>query len=369
MKIQVVLFATIVLVFQGCSAPPGAAVAVTHGDRIPPLLVAPAMFVYKDSAPGLKGTTDAMDLLTENGMNLFGFAADWADLEPSPGALSLQEKFINPLTWLIPQYPEIEGVVFVLKMIDTNWRPMPQDIQARPFADPEVIRRFEALIDAIAAEPASSRLTHILLGNEVDGYLVQHPEELAGFVAFYRQAVERIHERMPKVRVSTIITFESLATYPVILDQLSPFGDFICYTYYPIRPRTGTEAWQMRPVSDIKADIDFMAQRAGDKPFAFTEIGYASSTSTGSSEVQQAAFVHEMFQALKGYQQDRQLAFLLYHALYDYPPAACLSYAEAQGVDPDAICGFMESLGLRRYDNGEPRKAWEEFVQGIQRLK
>ncbi len=357
------LMAVALLVFQGCG------VTSPFEAGKPPVLIAPAMFQYKNSAPGLKGYTDAMNLLTGNGMTLFGFAANWSDLEPSPGTFNLQDQFLAPLTLLLPQYAEIDGVVFVLKMIDTNIRPMPQDIQARPFDDPEVIRRFEALIDALAAEPSSSRLTHILLGNEVNGYLSQHPEEFAGFVTFYQQAVERIHERMPGVKVSTIINFPSSDMHPGILGQLSRFSDFVCYTYYPIRSGLNTAAWQMRPVSEIRADIDLMAQRAGEKSFAFTEIGYSSSAANGSSEEQQAEFVREMFRAITDYQQDGRLAFLLYHALYDYPPDVCIPYAEAQGVDPDAICGFMESLGLRRYDTGEPRKAWDEFVQGIQLLK
>src|SRR6266545_3114036 len=355
------LMAGALLVFQSCR------VTAPFVAGKPPVLIAPAVGLYKNSAPGLKGYTDAMNLLVENGTHLFSFATDWNVLEPSPATFNLQDQFIAPLTLLVPQYPEIDGVVFVLKMIDTNIRTMPQDIQARPFDDPEVIRRFEALIDAIAAEPSSSRLTHILLGNEVDSYLSQHPEEFAGFVTFYQQAVERIHERMPGVKVSTIINFPSSDMHPGILGKLSRFSDFVCYTYYPIRSGLNTAAWQMRPVSEIRADIDLMAQRAGDKSFAFTEIGYASSAANGSSEEQQAEFVREMFQAIKDYQQDGRLAFLYYSALYDL--VGCIPYAEAQGVDPEMICDFMESLGLRRYDTGEPRKAWGEFVRGIQLLK
>lgn len=367
MKTRVALvMAMALLVLQSCaeiSSPPNS----LEGER--PVLIAPALFSHKNSPPGLEGSIEAMSLLTDNNMNLFGFAANWADLELSPGAFNLQDHFINPLTLLVPQYPKLDGVVFVLKMIDTNWRPMPQDIQARPFDDPEVLRRFEALIDAIAAEPSNNRLTHILLGNEVDGYLSQHPEEFAGFITFYQKGVERIHEKMPGVKVSTIITFQSLERHSVIFDQFNQFSDFVCYTYYPFSDSSGNATWQMRPVSEIKADIDLMAQRAGDREFAFTEIGYSSSVLNGSSEEQQAQFVGEMFQAIKGFQRDGRLAFLLYHALYDYPPGVCAPYAEAQGIDSTAICSFMENLGLRRYDTGEPRKAWGEFVQGIQLLK
>jgi len=63
-----------------------------------------------------------MNLLTENGMNVFGFSADWNVLEPSPATFNLHDQFIAPLTLLVPQYPEIDGVVFVLKMIASLMR-------------------------------------------------------------------------------------------------------------------------------------------------------------------------------------------------------------------------------------------------------
>ena len=309
-----------------------------------------------------------MDLVTSNGMNVFSFAADWADLEPSPGVFALHDPLVNPLTLLLPDYPQIKGVTFVLKMIDTNTRPMPPDLRARSFGDPEVVSRFEALIDAIAAEPASGRITHLLLGNEVDGYLSQHPEELPAFGVFYQRAVERIHARLPAARVSTIVTFASLTGHPEVFDRLDPAGDFSCFTYYPTAPDTVAGAWQMRPVAEIGADIDFMARQADGKPFAFTEIGYSASPVNGSSEERQAEFVRAMFRALNVYAGTGRLAFLLYHALYDYPPDACGPYAQAQGVPPVALCSFMGNLGLRRYDTGEAREAWGAFVEGVRSL-
>lgn len=352
----------ILMIFvQSCSKSP----IIPAKPEPSPVLIAPAMFQHKNSAPGLQGYYDEMDLLINNGMNLWGWAVeDWKDLEPSTETYNLQDYLINPLTLLVPKYPQLKGVVFVLKMIDTNVRKMPTDIETKPFDDPEVIQRFEKLIDAIAAEPSTKRITHILLGNEVNGYLSRHPEELDAFSTFYQRAVNRIHTKMPGVRVSTILTFDVFG-HPDVFDELSRHSDFITYTYYPIAHNPGIP-WQMLPVSELKAAIDVMAARAGNKQFAFTEIGYSSSPLNGSSEEQQAEFVREMFRVLDTYQEKGQIVFLLYHALYDYEPSVCGPYAEEQGVDPTEICAFMNNLGLRSWETGKPRKAWNVFVQGVQ---
>lgn len=335
-------------------------------------LISPGISHPKNAAPGFKMFTDPMDLLTENGMNLFGFTADWKDLEPTPGKFTLQEKMINPLTLLIPKYPELKGIVFVLKMIDTNWLPMPTELITKPFDDPTVLKRFDALIDAIAAEPSSNRITHILLGNEIDGYLRQHPRELAAFATFYKRAVNRIHRKIPGVKVSTIITAGTIMDTKAapLFDEISKFSDFVDYTYYPVE---GLErgnvspAWQMRPVTETEEHLTNLARYAGGKPFAFTEIGYSASPLNNSSEEKQAAFVHEMFRVLTPYQKRGQIEFLLYHNLYDYPPGVCIPYAKQQGVSPDAICSFMENLGLRSYETGAQRKAWNAFVAGVKK--
>src|SRR6266496_3159673 len=169
----------VVIVFlmfaQGCSDS-----SASHGDPREKhrVLIAPAMFLHQNSAPGLKGFTDAMELITSNGMNVFGVAHDWKDLEPSAGKFNLQGPLKNPLTLLVPRYPQLEGVVFVLKMIDTNRRTMPADIKAAqhprgvegPVFD---IRRHSAPVGVDHLQDKND--THLLLGNEVDSYLSQHP--------------------------------------------------------------------------------------------------------------------------------------------------------------------------------------------------
>ncbi len=363
MRKRIFAVAIVFLIF----APGGSDSSALHADAREKhrVLIAPAMFLHQNSAPGLKGFTDAMELITINGMNVFGVANDWKDLEPSSGKFNLQGPLKNPLTLLVPRYPQIEGVLFVLKMIDSNRRTMPADIQDRHFDDPTVLRRFDALIDAITTEPSSRRITHLLLGNEVDGYLSQHPQEIQAFATFYQRAVDRIHRKMPGVKVSTIISFGGL-DLPNLFNRLRPISDFITYTYYPITQQSASTRWQMRPVSDIETDVDHMARRAASKPFAFTEIGYSASPLNGSSEAQQAAFVREMFRVLDPYRRRGRLAFLLYHALYDYPTGVCVPYAGVQGIHPETICDFIENLGLRRYETGEPREAWSVFVQRAQ---
>lgn len=329
-------------------------------------LIGVAVNAHKNSSSDFKGAAESMDLLTESGMNIFGLAPTWQKLERTPGEFNLQDELINPLSILVPLYHQLNGVVVTLKMIDTGWRPMPEDIKDKPFDSPEVLRRFDALIDAIAKEPSTKRITHILLGNEIFGYLLLHPEEIPAFITFYRQGVNRIHQKMPWVKVGTIIGFEGMERLPDAFKKLLDSSDFMAYTYYP-QSNIEMVGWQMRPISEVAGHLHFMAEHAGSKPFAFTEIGYSSSPINGSSEEKQAEFVKEMFRVLDPYWKKGQIAFLLYHLMYDYPPSFTDPYAKEQGIEPSKeFRAFVENLGLRSYETGKPRKGWDTFVQGVE---
>ena len=66
----------------------------------------------------------------------------------------------------------------------------------------------------------------------------------------------------------------------------------------------------MRSPADAANDISFMAQKVGFKSFAFTEIGYPSSTENNSSEQLQKQFVETMFESLHAYKEKGKLEFV-----------------------------------------------------------
>jgi hypothetical protein len=240
----------------------------------------------------------------------------------------------------------------------------PPDLDDLPFDDPIVLERFDALIDALAAEPLSGKLGYILVGNEVDSMLT-NPADALAFVTFYKRAVDRIHLKLPKVKVSTIVSAGgAMLRTTQLFAALSALSDFVTYTYYPITG-SATGTWVMRPTSEVKADLDWLAALACDKPFAFTEIGYSASVEIGSSESQQADFVREVFADLDTYRRQGRLAFLHYQSLYDLPPDACDAYTIQDSAVADSICIFLRSLGLRSYDTDVPRQSWDAFVDAI----
>lgn len=347
---KITLATLLVLILSGCTQ---------EEPKSKPGLIGISLTASQNSISGLEGALEAVEYTTSRGINLFGMSPEWTELESVAGTYSFQDPIINPLTLLDPDESKLKSFILVLKVIDTNRKTVPFDLEETSFGNAALINRFLNLIDALAELQPMERVSHILLGNEVDAYLSANSSELIAFSTFYQEAVNRIHEKMPWIKVGTIITFYSAATNPVVFNALLPISDFVCYTYYPVD--NSNPDWQMLPPEDVVSDITLMATLAGSKTFGLTEIGYASSAANNSSEAQQKEFIEVMFKSFKPYKNNGKLEFLYYHGLYDYPPDFCESYAESQGVSPIGLCSFMNTLGLKSYETGEPKAAWETF--------
>ncbi|PYM12632.1 MAG: hypothetical protein DMD81_23455 [Candidatus Rokuibacteriota bacterium] len=214
-------------------------------------LIGTMVSTFKNSAPGIFGFRELMNLVTGAGVNFFLFSGDWGNLEPSPGTFDFQG-LVQPLTEMGARYPQFKGFGFTIKMLNAGRRSTPADLDALPFDNTTVLERFDALIDALAAEPLSAKLGFIIVGNEVDASLAD-PTDAAAFVTFYRRAVDRIHLKLPRVKVGTILTSGgAMRTATKLFADVSALSDFVAYTYYPIGG-TATGTWVMRPVSEVKS--------------------------------------------------------------------------------------------------------------------
>jgi hypothetical protein len=301
----------------------------------------------------------AEDLLTQKGANLFVFSDDWNTIEPTSGQYDLTDTITNPFTLVIPNYP-FKGVVLVLKMIDTNIRTMPADLQNDAFDDPQVEQAFLTMLHMVATAPGvASHVNYILLGNEVDNYFDAHPGEVTGFMSLLKLSIAQLHQDLPGVKVGTITTFSSLQN-PQLFRTLTQYSDFIDYTYYPLGAN-----WQMEPVSVAPGDLANMSAAAANKQFGFTEIGYSASTQSSSSDQQQADFLQTVFQTLDTF--GTQVAYVNWASLADSSPDVCEAYANSQGLttNVDTFCAYAEYTGLLTYED-QPRPAWNIFVQEMQ---
>lgn len=127
---------------------------------------------------------------------------------------------------------------------------------------------------------------YISLGNEINDYFYLYPEQLDDYLSLYDEAYAEIKKVSPDTRVFVVFSYDHLIDNNQwdLFDTFNSRVDLVGITTYPWK--------QFDDPSDIPNDYYSRLEEYTDKPIAFTEIGWISSSSLGSSEKEQAEFLN-----------------------------------------------------------------------------
>jgi hypothetical protein len=289
----------------------------------------------------------ALRLAYANGVRGQYISLRWSEIEPQPLVYSFQ-RLVDTLALL-----RNEGTFEVLigiQTINTNRRELPADIAHLPFDDPQVIARFNRMLDALVPS-LSSQVRYISIGNEVDGYLVAHPTEWSAYKNFVDATAPHVRMLNPQVRVGSTTTFNGASSNAQLVAALNANTDVHIFTYYPLNAD-----FTPRAPSIASPDFARMRELAGNKPIVLQEVGYPTSSVLESSESAQATFYNNVFDAWVANQSS--VSFLNVYLLHDPTQAECDAQAAYYGLSSANFNALLCSLGLRRVD-GTPKAAWQ----------
>ena len=273
---------------------------------------------------------------------------DWAGLEPQPGHYALDS--VNELTKLASSDNLFSS--YTIRVINTIARDVPTDLQTTAWTDPRMTSRVLKLIDTVAPL-IKGKVQWFTFGYEVDGYLSQHPSEIAAFTALHRLATDRMKQLVPGIQVSATITFSGLGQLQGPLAQLNQQLDFVAVTYAPLKPDFTVE-----DPSVAARDFARMKQIAGGRKIILQEIAFPSSATAGSDEDKQAEFYRQAFQQLA--MDPQAFDAVNFMMLADLSPVATQRFANYYGINAPAFRAALQTLGM--FDvYGRPKPGWAVF--------
>ncbi len=132
------------------------------------------------------------------------------------------------------------------------------------------------------------------LGNEINDYFYLNPDQLEDYLSLFDDAYAAIKEASPDTKVFVVFSYTHLIDNGQwdMLEEFDERADLIGLTTYP---------WKhYGDPSDIPEDYYTRLEQHVSKPVAFTETGWPSSASQGSSEEEQARFLVRFLQLTKG---------------------------------------------------------------------
>ncbi|MEM1043433.1 MAG: hypothetical protein AAGI91_12490 [Bacteroidota bacterium] len=340
---QILLLACLALAACDTAAtdpPPGDEAPVPRGSRVLTIQIVEAEVESYD---------EALSVAEDLGAEAVTLSLTWQRLEPEPGTFDLS------LLDVAESYFPAAGLKLDLMIgpVDTNNDVRPSDLQDLPFDHPEVIGRFEALLDAALPRIPSVELTFLALGNEVDALLAD-ADAWAAYTVLYEAAAERARALRPGTDLGVKVTSDGLTGGTRALAQrLNAGSDVVLTTYYPL-----ADDFTVRPPTVVRADFDAIAAAYPDRPVYLAEAGYPASPQCESSDAMQAAFVRELFRAWDDHAD--QFRGISYSFLTDFSPASVGEFEVYYGISDERFLGFLGSLGLRSYDRSE-RPAFAVF--------
>ncbi len=304
-----------------------------------------------------RAMTERFEESVRAGVSYVYLSPKWNELERQKGRYNFKDidfQVDEALRYNLP-------LVCNLRILDTNQRSMPSDLQNRSLRDRELTDRLVAMLRALMPH-LKGRARYILIGNEIDGYFKQHRGEVQDYADLFRTGAAAIKLMQPGANVSVSITYDGISEADSLLRPILEETDFFALTYYPLRPD-----FTVRDPDDVPSDFRRIISAARGKQILLQEVGYPSSPTNNSSEERQAELFRAVFEQLRSHGDVFIGAY--FFLMSDLPDSTVNDLARYYSLpNADRFKAFLKTLGMFD-DHGRPKKSWEVFQQEAQRVK
>ncbi|MEM3031167.1 MAG: hypothetical protein QXH27_05545 [Candidatus Micrarchaeia archaeon] len=167
---------------------------------------------------------------------------------------------------------------------------------------------------------------YLSLGNEVGAFYATNPDAFDDYVSLYGEAYDAVKQESPGTKVFAVFSLNQLenANQWQLIGKFGQKLDLLGITTYP---------WMN--YSSPKDMPDSYYQRLGgytSKPVAFTEIGWVSASSAGSSENEQAEYLVRFLNLTKGMRVEMVNWLFLHEPAAIGGTAGAMSAAETKTI-------------------------------------
>ena len=296
------------------------------------------------------------------GMSVCRLQIDWPELEPSPKTYD-KANFEQRLMEMKVQ--ELQPFLLI-SAYDSHGPVVPDDLAKKNFDDPELIQRFNNVMDWVIPLLVKYGGYLISISNEADNSFNEVPNLHNQILTFLLEVKKHIHQINENMAVTVTFAEGSLDEEKPGINEILAACDVACWNFYGAKSQFSFPYYVAQTESEIKSDINRMLDVSGEKNIVIQELGmYSGNTTLNSSQETQRKFFEVFFTEMKN---NERIKAAYNFQLVDWSPEVTEIFVRAleeEGLPQDFIDQFSESLetiGLIHYDNGIRKKSWDEFI-------
>lgn len=284
----------------------------------------------------------AIELALSCGMQATSLSLQWDQIEVSP------YEYQDPYGYLEISnvyYPAFNiSLALMIGPIDTVANRMPKDLQGKAFDDPEVVTRYQQMIDFVFSKIPDVHLVSFSIGNEVDVYL-NSENKWDEYTEFFRQTKQHVNNLVPYVPVGVKATFGGhTQSAQSELENLNQYSDAVFVTYYPLKAN-----FHVKDPSVIPSDFNQIVSLYPQKEIYLLEAGYPSGFEIiESSEEKQSEFITQVFESWDTYSS--QIRLINFVWLHDISEETLEEYRQYYGSSNPGFLEYLATLGIRHYE-------------------
>ncbi|MFK7838688.1 MAG: hypothetical protein AB8B83_00010 [Bdellovibrionales bacterium] len=331
-------------------------------------------FNIKNPKPTQQSIKRGLKQAIQAGLSLTAPYTDWALLESKNGKYNkhelkevldnAKEKGLRPLLFIpaidseelvIPEYMKGEGNFDI--------------IGNRRLDDPFVIERYKKLLDWVIPMASEYDAWGLLVGNEPDNYLDDHPEKTDEIVNFLIAVRDYAHTLNPKMAVTMSLNNGSIENKQnAFIHKIIKESDFAAYNFYCNDTIKGGVSYD-----EVKSRLNIRIKAAENKDIIFQELGCPSGSPNIqspliSSEEKQRQWFETFFKIM---QETPQIRGAYLFTLVDGDDNFAKMYNDIlkeEGMPESFINYIVEAfstIGLIDYKTGKFKTGWDEIIKGI----
>ncbi len=299
-------------------------------------------------------------------------------VEPAPGRYiwEMIESLLPYEDTFLLHLKELKDRGYVIQItfmnVHMDHKHLPAYLEGKGFSDSYLLERWERYLEGFLNR-YGDMIDFIELGNEVNIYFGQHPEEWPEYVEYVKLGSQVIRREKPRISIGVTfaLTEGRLEQY---WRDIQPYCDHLAVTYYTpcsIFEKSPTaEALDPNSEKHFAKRLDEAIRIAGEKKVLIQEIGCATHPILDSSPELQAKFIHMFFRWIRE-REDKLLAISWLSLMdwnYEETKRALEGQLDQRLLDHERFMRYLTSLGLM-YEDGRKKPGYYAFKEEIIRYR